>query len=52
MGGDGGYAKGFGSIPSPVVKVDHGDDGDTWGGRGVVIPPGGGGNVRCGTSYY
>ena len=44
MGGEGRDAKFLGGVPSPGIKADHGDDGDMWGGRGVVIRPGGCGN--------
>ena len=43
MGGAGVDAKVIGEVPSSGNKVDHGDDGNLWGGRGVGIPPGGGG---------
>ena len=39
MGGDEGDAKDLGRVPSPGDKADHGDDSNTWGGRGVGIPP-------------
>ena len=42
MGGARVDAKGIGGVPSSGNKVDHGDDGDPWGGRGVGITPGGG----------
>ena len=45
-------AKGLGGVPSPDGKADHSDDGDTWGGRGMVIPPGGDGNGRHGNSSH
>ena len=52
MGGGGGDAKVLGRIPSPGVKADHRDDGEKWGGQGVVITPGGGGNGRRGSSSH
>ena len=39
MGGDRGYAKGPGGVPSLGGQLDHGYDGGTLGGRGVGIPP-------------
>ena len=39
MGGDGKDSKVLGRITSLGNKAYHGDDGDTWGGRVVVIPP-------------
>ena len=45
-------AKGLGGVPSPDGKADHSDDGDTWGGRGMVIPPGGDGNGSRGNSPH
>ena len=44
MGGDRGYAKGPGGVPSPGGQVYHKNDGDTWGGRGAGMPRGGDGN--------
>ena len=35
LGGDGVDAKSTGGVPPPGGQADHGDDGDTWGGRGV-----------------
>ena len=49
MGGNGGYSKGTGGAPPLGVQENHVDDGYTWGGREVGIPPGGSGNVRHGT---
>ena len=39
MSGDGGDAEFCGGVPPPGGQADHGDDGDMWGGRGVVISP-------------
>ena len=47
-----GDAKDLVGVPSPGGKAYHRDDDDTWGGRGVVIPPVGGGNGNRGTSYH
>ena len=52
MGGDGLDDKGLGGFPSPGGKSDHRDDGNTWGGRGVGIPPVGGENGNRGTSPH
>ena len=52
MGGDRGYYKGIGRVPSPGGNTDHRDDGNKWGGWGVVITPGGGGNGSCRTSSH
>ena len=39
-------------IPSLAGKADHGDDKNTWGRRGVVITPGGGGNGSRRNSFH
>ena len=52
MGGDRRDAKGLGGVPTPGSKADNGDDVNMWGGRGVVIPPNGGGNGSRGTSHH
>ena len=39
-----GYAKGLGGVTSLCGKVDHRDEGNTWGGLGVIILSCGGGN--------
>ena len=49
MSGDEKDDKVIGRIPSSGRKADHRDDGDTWGGQGVGVPHGGGGNGRRGT---
>ena len=46
MGGDGGYFKGPGGDSPLDIQTDHIDDGETYGGGGVVIYPGGGGTIR------
>ena len=37
MGADWGDAKGTVGVTPPGGQADYGDDGDTWGGRGVGI---------------
>ena len=52
MGGDRGYAKGPGVVTSPGGLSDHRYDRDTWGGRGVRVPPGGVRNGIFGTTPH
>ena len=44
--------KGLGAVPSPGIKADHRDDGDPWGGQGMRISPGGGGNGSRSTLHH
>ena len=52
MVGDRGENKGPGGVPPPDGQADHGDNGDTWGGLGVAISPGGSGTGSRGTTTH
>ena len=52
LSGNGGDYKDLGRIPSLGGNANHRDDDKTWGGQGVEIYPGGGGNGRRGTSSH
>ena len=52
MGDDKGGAKVTGGVPPPGVQEYHRCDGDTWGGRVVVISPGGGSTGSRGTTPH
>ena len=47
-----GNAKGPGGVPSMSVQADREDDGNTWGGKGVAISPGGSVSGSRGTTPY
>ena len=49
---DRGDAKSPGRVPPSGIQADHGDDGDTWNGRGVGISPSGGGTVIPGSTPH
>ena len=52
LGVERGNAKGPGGVPPPVGQADHVDYSNTWGGRGVVTSPGGGGTGSRGTTLH
>ena len=52
MGGDRVDTKGTGGVPPPGIQEDNRDDGDTWGGREVVMFPGGAGNGIRGNTLH